>query len=242
MIKVSVHGAEGHMGRMVTGLVESAADTELSALFTEIGRQSEAGDFHPDLPLSPQDKLSEIHPRGGVIIDFSLAPALDALLDHADRTAAPLVIGTTGHTETQMNALRDYASRHPVVLASNFSVGIPSMRLILEKLADVLPADFMTEEIEIHHSRKIDKPSGTALTLAQAWKGRRGPCEVPIHSLRIGGITGQHTWIFSDEEETLEITHRAHSRRAFLKGVLPSVRFVDRAEPGLYGMEDVLSS
>jgi 4-hydroxy-tetrahydrodipicolinate reductase len=166
MINVSVHGAEGRMGRLITALIEQSDDTRLCALFTENGRQVEAGLFHEELPLSGQSEIAALHPENGVIVDFSLAPALDGLLQGASLTKSPLLIGTTGHDQSQISRLRDFAADMPVVLASNFSIGIPVMRLLLENLATLLPQDFMAEELEIHHRHKMDKPSGTALTLA----------------------------------------------------------------------------
>ncbi len=242
MIDVSVHGAEGRMGRLVTELIESTEGFALSALLTEVGHERPVGAFHPRLPLTPQDRLAEVHPRAGVIVDFSLAPALGGLLDGAAATAAPLVIGTTGHDEDQLRRLRAYAQTHAVVLSSNFSVGIPTLRLLLEKLAEVLPEGFMPAQVETHHRHKQDLPSGTARALARTWEDRRGAGTVPTSSLRIGGVTGEHTWIFSDDEETLVLTHRAHSRRAFLRGLVPAVRYAAQAGPGLVTMEDVLGA
>lgn len=241
-LAVTVHGAEGRMGRLVTELVDATPDLHLAALVTEEGRSRAPGSFHPTVALSPQSRLAEVHPRGGVVVDFSLAAALDGLLAGAEATAAPLVIGTTGFSDDQVERLAAYAQARPVVLASNFSVGVPALRLVLERLADLLPEAFQAEQVEIHHRHKLDRPSGTARSLAAVWAQQRGGEAPPTHSLRIGGVTGEHRWILSDDEETLELVHRAHSRRAFLRGVAPAIRFVARAAPGLYGMEDVLSA
>jgi 4-hydroxy-tetrahydrodipicolinate reductase len=242
MIQVTVHGAEGRMGRLVTRLIQEAADCELTALVTEPGRGQPTGDFHPTLPLTGQDRLSEIHPPDGVIVDFSLASALEGLLKGATATGARLVIGTTGYTPIQLEELASFSHHRPVVWATNFSVGIPTLQLALEQLAKTLPPDFSAEEVEMHHHRKQDKPSGTARTLASAWQQARGGDPVPIHSVRLGGIIGEHVWTISDEEETLILTHRAHSRRAFLRGVLPAVRFVSQQEKGLFDLTHVLAS
>jgi len=241
VIPVSVHGAEGRMGRLVTELVEVTPDLRLSALITQDGRGQAPGGFHPTLALSEQSRLAEAHPRGGVIVDFSLASAMDGLLAGARASEAPLVIGTTGYTDSQVEELAAYAQSWPVVLASNFSVGVPALRLVLERLADLLPDAFQAEQVEIHHRHKLDRPSGTARTLASAWAKTRGGDVPPTHSLRVGGVTGEHRWVISDDEETLEVVHRAHSRRAFLRGVAPAIRYVNQAAPGLYSMEDVLA-
>jgi 4-hydroxy-tetrahydrodipicolinate reductase len=240
MIPVTVHGAEGRMGRLVTELVGRTPDLALAALITEPGREQPAGRFHPELPLAGQDRLAELHPRGGVIVDFSLAPALDGLLAQGEAAGAALVIGTTGHDVGQLRALAAYARAHPVVQAANFSLGIPALRLVLDLLARTLPADFAAAQVETHHRHKKDRPSGTARWLAEAWSAARPRDEVPIHSLRLGGVVGEHAWTICDEEETLQVLHRAHSRRAFLRGVVPAVRFVARRDTGLYGLTDVL--
>lgn len=242
MIPVTIHGAEGRMGRLVTALVDQATDCELVALISEPGRDEPAGAFHPRLPLTGQDRLAQVHVPGGVIVDFSVATALDGLLAGATETRACLVVGTTGHSPAQLDALRAYAEQHPVVLAANFSLGIPALQLMLEQLARVLPQEFAAEEIEIHHRFKRDKPSGTALHLARAWQEQREVGEIPIHSLRLGGVVGEHSWLICDDEETLQLSHRAHSRHAFLRGVLPAVRFVVRRSQGIHGLKEVLSA
>jgi 4-hydroxy-tetrahydrodipicolinate reductase len=242
VIEVTVHGAEGRMGRLVTELIAATPDLHLAGLVTEPGRRAEAGAFHPELPLSGQESLAAVHPRGGVIVDFSLASALPGLLAGAAASESALVIGTTGHDPEQRRRIEAYAQGRPVVLAANFSVGIPALQLVLELLARVLPAEFAAEQVETHHSAKADRPSGTARQLAAAWRAVRGGAEVPIHSLRIGGITGEHAWTFADGEETLVVTHRAHSRRAFLRGLPPAIRFAAAHEAGLYAMRDVLEA
>jgi len=241
IIPVTVHGAEGRMGRLVTDLVDRTEGLDLAALVTEVGRDDGADGFHPRVPLTPQDKLAAVHPTGGVIVDFSLAPALAGLLEQAKRVGAGLVIGTTGYTPEQLALIEDYASGLPVVMASNFSFGIPVMTMLLERLADVLPESFQAEQVETHHRHKVDLPSGTARTLSTAWTERRGGSAPPTHALRIGGITGEHRWVFADEEETIEVVHRAHSRRAFLRGIVPAVLFTAARDHGLYGMGDVLA-
>jgi len=199
---------------------------------TEPGRGGEG--------LVGQDEMAERLPRGCVIVDFSLASALDGLLAGGRALGAPLVIGTTGYTEDQEESLRDYAREFPVVRSANFSIGIPTLGMVLGLLARTLPGGFDAEQVETHHVTKRDRPSGTAKTLAADYARIRGCDPVPTHAQRLGGVVGEHTWTFSDAEETIVVTHRAHSRRAFLRGVLPAVRFVRDRAPGLYGLADVL--
>jgi len=241
MIAVAVHGAEGRMGKLVAELVEQADGFELAGLITEPGREIPAGDFHPRLPVTGQDRMAEVLPGGCVVVDFSLAPALDALLARCATLEAGLVSGTTGYSPAQTEALRAHAENHPVVHATNFSIGIPALQMLVQLLGRTLPGGFDAELVETHHTAKIDRPSGTAATLADAYvRSRTGIDAVPIHSQRLGGVIGEHTWTFSDDEETLVLTHRAHSRQAFLRGILPAVRFVSGRSQGLCDLMDVL--
>jgi len=243
MIPVVVHGAEGRMGRLVSELIDAASDCELAALVSEPDRHIAAGRFHPRLPLLGQDRIVEVLPEGGVIVDFSLAEALEGLLEQAARSGAPLVVGTTGFSAIQQEMLREYAATACVVQAANFSVGIPALQMLLRILARTLPEGFDAEQVETHHRGKVDRPSGTARWLADAWRQERGVDEPPpSHSQRVGGVIGDHTWTIGDHEETLVLTHRAHSRRAFLRGVLPAIRFAHTTPPGLYGLHDVLKA
>jgi 4-hydroxy-tetrahydrodipicolinate reductase len=240
MIPVVVHGAEGRMGRLVTALVDGADDYRLAALVTEPGRDRPAGAFHPQLPLVGQDRLATVVPDGGVVVDFSLASALPGLLAGLRTRPVALVTGTTGHTDAQLRQLREHALSACVVHAANFSVGIPALQMVLRLLARTLPSGFHAEQVETHHRGKQDRPSGTALLLAEVWQQERGGEPPPIHSQRIGGIVGEHCWTIGDEDETLVVSHRAGSRKAFLRGILPAVRFASGARPGYYSLQDVL--
>lgn len=239
---VAVHGAEGRMGRLVTALVDAAPDCELVALVTEPGRTVPAGALHPRLAAIGQEAMAGALPPGCVIVDFSVAAALPGLLAGAAAARARLVCGTTGFDESALAALRRHAEDHAVVHAANFSVGVPALQMVLQLLARTLPAGFDAEQVETHHTAKLDRPSGTARLLAESWQRVRGGAEVPVHSQRIGGVVGEHTWTIGDQEETLVLTHRAQSRAAFLRGVLPAVRFVAGQERGLYGLGDVLKA
>jgi len=242
MVPVAIHGAEGRMGRHLTALVEDAQDCELAGLVTEPGRTAAAGEFHPRLPLVGQDTMADDLSRRCVVIDFSLAPALDALLAACTALEAPLVMGTTGHSAAQLATLSRHSEGLPVVHAPNYSIGIPALKMVLQLLAKVLPEEFDAEQVETHHITKLDRPSGTARHLDLAWTAVRGGDPVPTHSRRLGGVIGEHTWTFADREETLVVEHRAHSRRAFLRGVLPAVRFAQDAPAGLYDLGDVLTA
>jgi len=240
VITAAVHGAEGRMGRLLIELVDASADVQLVGLVSEPGRSLPGGALHPSLPVIGQEEMGAALPVGCVIIDFSLAPALEALLAAGRQLQAPLVIGTTGYTAEQLLGLDAYAANYPVVKAANYSIGIPTLQMLLQLLARTLPGEFDVAQVETHHVTKLDQPSGTARQLAETWQRQRGGAPVPTLSQRLGGVVGEHTWTFSDQEETLVLTHRAHSRQAFLRGVLPAVRFASGQQAGLYGLTDVL--
>jgi 4-hydroxy-tetrahydrodipicolinate reductase len=241
MINVAVHGAQGRMGLLITDLIEQSTDLNLEAVITEPGKSQAVGSFHKSLPLLGQDSCKQNISKGTVIIDFSLPSSLDALLEIASATDSNLVIGTTGYSDSQLCSIKEFAENSAVVLASNYSIGIPAIGSLISKLAEILPEGFMPELTEIHHRHKIDKPSGTAKTLVDKWESCRDGENVPTHSLRIGGVVGEHKLTISDDEETIEIIHRAHSRKTFLRGIAPAVKFVAHKDSGLYSMEDVLA-
>jgi 4-hydroxy-tetrahydrodipicolinate reductase len=170
-----------------------------------------------------------------------------------------LVIGTTGHTDTGTFEVRLLKAQIPIVWASNFSTGVNTLFWLTRKAAEILGPDFDLEIIEMHHRLKKDAPSGTAKTLAEilagvrklnlekaARHGRAGivgertPMEIGIHSVRGGDVVGDHTVIFANTGERLELTHKASSRDTFANGALRAALWVVKQKPGVYDMQDVL--
>ena len=153
---------------------------------------------------------------------------------------ASLVIGTTGYDDAQQDQLAAYAAGHAVVHAANFSVGVPALQMLLQLLA-AHPAPGFRRRADrdppCHEAGPAQRHGAEPRGDLGAGPGRRRAAD-PQPADR--GRRGEHTWTFADAEETIVVTHRAHSRQAFLRGVLPSVRFAARAEPGLYDLGDVL--
>jgi 4-hydroxy-tetrahydrodipicolinate reductase len=188
-----------------------------------------------------------------VLIEFTTPKATVEHLSYR----RPVVIGTTGLSEEQRAKVEEAAKDVPVVLAPNMSVGVNLLREVVRDLAGKL-AGYDVEAVEAHHRNKKDAPSGTALLLARAVAegrgqnldevaayGREGVSprregEIGIHALRGGAVVGEHRLIFYSEGEEVEIIHRALSRRTFAEGALRAARFAAGAEPGLYGIKDVL--
>lgn len=170
-----------------------------------------------------------------VIVDFSSRTAFPRTIELCREHGAALVIGTTAITKEDVDHLRSLGQDVPVIQSFNFSVGVNVLKMILREFSSYL-SDWDLEIVEVHHNRKKDAPSGTALLLKEA-TGRN----CPTHSLRMGGVPGDHSVFFSNEGEVLELTHRALSRTVFALGALRAAQFAVTAEPGFYAFEEVIA-
>jgi 4-hydroxy-tetrahydrodipicolinate reductase len=194
-----------------------------------------------------------------VAVSFTLADATQGIASACLQSGCPLVLGTTGHTPEQHAAVIAAAKTIPVVMASNFNLGVSLLAKLVEMAAQKLGDDFDIEIFEAHHRHKKDAPSGTALTLGQAAaKGRgislesaqvferhgnTGPRPrgaIGFSVLRGGDIVGDHTVTFAGIGERLELTHRSTDRMGFAQGALHAARWVIGKRPGLYDMQHVL--
>jgi Dihydrodipicolinate reductase len=200
-VRALLIGAAGRMGKTVLDLAQSDREIEIAA-------QCDLGD-----PIEPAMKNCD------VAIDFSQADSINEICRAASQHAKSLVIGTTGHSQQQRKTIEETAHSVPIVLASNFSVGVNVLFWLTQKAAELLGTDFNPEIVETHHTMKKDAPSGTAKTLAEILKGVRSS-EIPIESIREGDVVGEHTVIFKGPGECLELTHRAANRGIFARGAL----------------------
>jgi 4-hydroxy-tetrahydrodipicolinate reductase len=176
----------------------------------------------------------------------------------AERNKA-MVFGTTGHSDEARSQIGNQGARIPIVLASNFSTGVNALFWLTRKAAEILGPGFDLEIVEMHHRLKRDAPSGTAKTLAEILAkvrrlqfdktlrhgregivGERSADEIGVHSVRGGDVIGDHTVIFADAGERVELTHKASSRDAFAKGALRAALWVVSQKPGIYDMQAVL--
>ncbi len=169
------------------------------------------------------------------LVDFSLPAAFPSTIAAARRFACPLVIGTTGLSAEQLAEVRILGEQTAVVQSFNFATGVTLLKMMLREFAPFF-ADWDAEISETHHNKKKDAPSGTAILLREA-TGR----DCPTHSLRMGGVPGDHTVFFANEGEVLSLTHRALSRSVFALGALKAAEFTVSAAPGFYTFEEVLS-
>jgi 4-hydroxy-tetrahydrodipicolinate reductase len=202
----------------------------------------------------------EIDPdRGDVLVDFSAPAALAASLDRAIRANVPILVGTTGLDDLADRRIADAAAQVAVLRAANTSLGVALLSDLVERAARVLGPEWDIEVLEMHHRRKADAPSGTALALGEAAargrgvelarhseRGRDGPGlvradgAIGFASLRGGTVAGDHDVLFAGPEERLILSHRAESRAIFARGALAGALFLHGRAPGLYTMRDVI--
>ena len=241
MIKVLVHGAGGAMGRTVCQLLsESFAGCIPGPMVDKEGGEGVCSCF------------AEVSRPADVILDFSFHAATANAVDYAVEKSIPIVIGTTGHMEEEREYFAAAAKHIPVFYSGNMSMGIALLCDIAKQAAGMFP-DADIEIVEVHHNRKADAPSGTAVMLADAIKERRpeahtvcgrsgiakrSPGDIGISSVRMGNIVGIHEVHISTGTETITLKHEAHSRALFAEGALRVAEFICGRPAGLYCMTD----
>ncbi len=224
MFRFIVAGARGRMGSKICALIEAAPDLAIAAA------------------IDQGDSLQAALAAGAdALIDFTSAEAAarNALMAADART--PVVIGTTGMNEAQCAAIMEAAHSVAVVRSANMSVGVNVMWCLIERAALALGSEFAVAIEETHHAHKLDRPSGTAKTMAEcaALAGRRAG-EIAIESRREGEVVGDHTITFKSPGETLTISHHAATRDIFAAGAVTAARWIVGKPARLYGMADVL--
>lgn len=244
MMRVAVNGAAGHMGGVLINLIEMG--TEGATLACGVDKNA-AG----DTILKSFDQFAG---RCDVAVDFSHHTAVKEFLAWAVKAGVPAVIATTGHDDDEKAAISGAAEKIPVFWASNMSMGIAVLADMAQKMAEAFPeADI--EIIEKHHNRKVDAPSGTAITLFEAVKagrpdvkavygrggmGKREANDVGIHAIRMGNIVGEHEVIFTTNTQSITLKHEAFDRALFAEGALKAAKFLVGKPAGMYGMKDLV--
>lgn len=236
------------MGRSIATLALADSAFTIGAALEAAGHEAVAHDYgavlgrSENLNLPVSDDPRQAIARGDVLVEFSVPAVTAEHVRLAQQLGKPMVIGTTGLSETHIGTLRSAAKTIPIVFSPNMSVGVNVLFELAEAAAQRLGAAFDVEVVESHHHQKQDAPSGTAKRLAELLASvRKQPVTaVPVHAVRAGDIVGDHTVIFAGPSERLELTHRAHSREVFAQGALRAARFVVGRKPGLYDMSHVL--
>jgi len=243
-MRIVLHGAAGHMGRIVRRLIEDNPAMELAAAVDESGAQG-------CLP-----SLDDFSGDADCMIDFSHHSATEALVNWACARKMPLVIATTGQTECERDCIREAGKQIPIFFSANMSPAIAMLADMAAQAAQLFP-DADIEIIERHHNRKVDVPSGTALLLARAMQavredstlligrhenGKRTKKEIGIHSLRMGNEVGTHEIIISTGTQTITLKHEAEDRALFAEGAITAARFIAAQSAGVYAMQDMLNA
>ncbi|NBX52822.1 MAG: 4-hydroxy-tetrahydrodipicolinate reductase [Proteobacteria bacterium] len=264
-MKIAVSGISGKMGRTIASLIIQDSIAELSSGLVRSSSGLEGLDLGEFLGFEKNhifatSNLDEFVQSADAVIDFS-SPALS--LEIAKKCAQykkVLVCGTTGFLDEEKQKFASYAQETPIIWSSNMSLGVNLLMNLVEKVAGILRDDFDVEILEMHHNKKIDAPSGTALSLGSAVaKGRnvdiknsgvmarvgkeakRNKGEIGFATLRGGDVIGDHTVIFAGEGERLELAHKASSREIFAKGAIRACIWGSAQKSGFYSMRDVLN-
>jgi len=259
-----VFGAAGRMGRAVLSCICEADDLKLVGAITEPGDKwlgRDAGELvggaAAGVPLT--DERAQGLDTAQAAVDFTLPSATEANVRACAEHGTAIVIGTTGLSERQRNALEKAAHEIPIVYARNLSVGVNVFMELVARAAKALGDGYDVEIAEAHHRHKVDAPSGTALTLGERIAAARGrkldelavyarhgqtgprvPGTIGFSVVRGGNVVGEHAVRFIGAEEEVEFFHRAADRKTFARGALRAARWAAGQAPGLYSMADVL--
>ena len=240
-MRVILCGANGAMGKLIDNIFGSEI----------VGRVSLDGENNVPKTFA---ELGEI--ASDVIVDFSHHSAVADVLAYAKATGAAAVIGTTGHTEEEKALIYEAAKDIPVFYAGNVSLGIAVLCRLVKQAAAFFP-DADIEIVEIHHTRKVDAPSGTAHMLfnavkevrPNAWEncgrsgeGKRTKDEIGVHALRLGSVVGVHEVHIHTPNQSLTLKHESGSRAMLADGAASAARFMEGKAKGLYNMEDILNA
>jgi 4-hydroxy-tetrahydrodipicolinate reductase len=261
---IAILGISGRMGRTLLTGIDNSTDLKLSGgldspesrwLNQDAGAL--AGPAAAGIMITADPAIAL---RGAqAAIAFALPQGTPAIVAACVAAKVPLVLGTTGHNAEQLASIDAATKQIPIVMASNFSLGVNLLFKLAELTAGVLDAEYDAEIFEAHHRHKKDAPSGTALSIGEAvakgrgttlsndavWArhgetGARERGKIGFSVLRGGDIVGDHTLTFAGAGERIELTHRAHDRMAFASGALHAARWTVGKQPGKYSMRDVL--
>ena len=250
-----MHGCNGHMGQVISGIVEKDPDAEIVAGIDIADQGKNSYPVFTDIDTCQVE--------ADAIIDFSSAKATDKLLEYSAACQIPVVLCSTGLSEEQLAKVEETSKKVAVLKSANMSLGINTLLKLVQDAAKVLAtAGFDMEIVEKHHRLKLDAPSGTAITLAEGilenidrkdkWvKGTLvapdgsvsgntvyAPDELPVSSVREGEVPGIHTIRYDSEADSISITHDAKNRKGFALGAVLAAEYTAQHE-GFLGMNDL---
>lgn len=250
MVKIIMHGCNGKMGQVITGIVAADKDAEIVAGIDIVDNRQN--------PYPVFTNIDDCNVEADVIIDFASAKAIDKLLDYVETRKIPVVLCTTGLSEEQLARVEEVSKKVAVLKSANMSLGINTLFKVLKSVSPLLAeAGFDIEIVEKHHHFKVDAPSGTALALGDAineslpekyeYKFDRSQDRIPrpkneigFSSVRGGTIVGEHDVIFAGEDEVITFSHTAYSKSVFAKGAVEAAKFLKGQHAGHYTMKEVI--
>ena len=250
MVKIIMHGCNGHMGQVISGIVEKDPDAEIVAGIDIADQGKNSYPVFTDIDACQTE--------ADAIIDFSSAKATDKLLEYSAARQIPVVLCSTGLSEEQLAKVEETSRKVAVLKSANMSLGINTLLKLVQDAARVLAtAGFDMEIVEKHHRLKVDAPSGTALALADSLneamdnkyhyvydrsqkREKRDDKEIGISAVRGGTIVGEHEVIFAGQDEVIEFKHTAYSKAIFGKGAVEAAKFIAGKPAGRYDMSDVI--
>ena len=250
MVKIIMHGCNGHMGQVISDIVEKDPDAEIVAGIDIADQGKNSYPVFTDIDACQTE--------ADAIIDFSSAKATDKLLEYSAARQIPVVLCSTGLSEEQLAKVEETSRKVAVLKSANMSLGINMLLKLLKEAAQILaPAGFDIEILEKHHNQKVDAPSGTAIALADsineamgntyhykydrsATREKRDAKEIGIQAIRGGTIVGEHDVIFAGQDEVITFNHTAYSKAIFAKGAVQAAKFLAGKPEGRYDMADVI--
>lgn len=250
MVKIIMHGCNGHMGQVISDIVEKDPDAEIVAGIDIADQGKNSYPVFTDIDACQTE--------ADAIIDFSSAKATDKLLEYSAARQIPVVLCSTGLSEEQLAKVEETSRKVAVLKSANMSLGINTLLKLVQDAARVLAAaGFDMEIVEKHHRLKVDAPSGTALALADSLneamdnkyhyvydrsqkREKRDDKEIGISAVRGGTIVGEHEVIFAGQDEVIEFKHTAYSKAIFGKCAVEAAKFIAGKPAGRYDMSDVI--
>ena len=252
MVKMMMHGCNGHMGQVITELVAKNSDIEIVAGIDVVDNR--------DNGYPVFTNIFDCDVEADVIVDFAAAVAVDNLLKYSKAKKIPVVLCTTGLSEQQLADVEKTSKEVAILKSANMSLGINTLLKLLKDAAKIFGnAGYDIEVVEQHHRLKKDAPSGTALALADSVNEalgneyeyvydrstrseQRPDKEIGISSVRGGTIVGIHDVIFAGTDEVITFNHTAYSKSVFAKGAIEAGKFLVGKPAGMYDMADVIEA
>ena len=252
MVTVIMHGCNGRMGQVISGLIKENPEMEIVA---GVDVSDHIKNTYPVFKC-----IKDCDVKADVIIDFASSKATDGLLEYATQQVIPCVLCTTGLSAEQLEKVQEASKKTAILKSANMSLGINIlMKLVKEAAKTLAPAGFDMEIIEKHHNQKLDAPSGTALALADSIneefdhsyeyvydrstrREKRPEKEIGISAVRGGTIVGDHDVMFAGLDEVITFSHTAYSRSIFAKGAIEAAKFLKGKPAGFYTMQDVIET